>query len=219
MRGDADQASAAPLPGNQRRHRRAVPMVGGVEVLAAISATAGRVPARQVVAPRKSGTLACTPLSSTPTVTPVPSVSGHTFCWTAQFANHHSSARGCGAGTCPEGFAARPVACPAPAAAVSRAPRQAAQAVRPDPVSGATGTARHARYQRNTESAASWRATPRDTTGRDTANWGAAAGRRHITGERSGRRRLVPHWPSGPLTMLAIARRAGAGIRARRTGA
>jgi len=45
-------------------------------------------------APRRSGTLACTPLSSTATVTPAPWVSGHTLGRIFHVVNHHSPARG-----------------------------------------------------------------------------------------------------------------------------
>jgi hypothetical protein len=44
--------------------------------------------------PRRSGTLAWTPLSTSATVTPAPSVSGHTFCCTRQPENHHSPGPG-----------------------------------------------------------------------------------------------------------------------------
>src|SRR5689334_410223 len=45
-------------------------------------------------APRRSGTVAWTPLSTSPTVTPAPSVSGHTVLWTCQAASHHSAGPG-----------------------------------------------------------------------------------------------------------------------------
>lgn len=44
--------------------------------------------------PRRSGTLASTPVSITPTVTPAPSVTGHTCCGTCQSGSHHSSGLG-----------------------------------------------------------------------------------------------------------------------------
>src|SRR5438552_1924545 len=46
--------------------------------------------------PRRSGRLAWTPLSTSATVTPAPSVSGHTFRCTCQRAIHHSAGPGVG---------------------------------------------------------------------------------------------------------------------------
>ena len=82
------------LPGDEHRHHGPVPVAVGIEVgLAAGTVPGGASPPGRT-APRRSGTLAWTPVSITATVTPAPRVSGHTRGRIFQLVNHHSPARG-----------------------------------------------------------------------------------------------------------------------------
>ncbi len=68
-------------------------------------------------APRRSGTRACTPLSSSATVTPRPRVTGQTRVWMSQDENHHSPRSGCRAAGRADAVSRAPPAGPAGRAA------------------------------------------------------------------------------------------------------
>jgi hypothetical protein len=70
--------------------------------------------------PRRSGTLAWTPLSTSATVTPAPWDSGHTFRCTCQAANHHSPGPGASRAGVPAAPAGPASAAPAWAGAAHR---------------------------------------------------------------------------------------------------